>query len=867
MTWDSSGANPLAPVDGAGTWNTAVVNWSDGLADVLWPNTNADIAIFGANNGAAGTIAVGTVTANGITFNAAGSGSYALSGGTITFGGTTPTITANVDASIGSQLSGGAGLTKEGTGILTLSSATNNYTGGTTVNAGTLRITATAALQGATTVNPSGTLLLNAGNVTYANTFGGSGTVNVTTGNGDVTLSGAMSGFSGTLDLNQSVGSASKTRFTTTQANLISSGATIKVRAGTTLYLNQGLNYGAAVQLYGAGNSENLGALRLEAAANQTGSVTLFGNSFIGANASAATISGAIGQSGGSYGFTKLGNNTLTLSNAANSYTGGTTVTSGTLSLGNATALAGTGNLTMSGGSFSNAVAASLSNNITLNNASTFTSTGGTLALNGNITGSPNGNWNLTATNKITLGGSNSITNSGNFAGLIVTGAGGVDVTGSTTINGAAANQESGYLSLAGNSAITVKSTGSLAINGTSNAGKPNSIIGQNAAGTSTLLLDGGTLTIGGNTGFALGNNVTTATGVLTVSSGTATINRGSTTATDIRSFVALGRDLANGTINLNGGILATDRNFVRDGSGGANGGTANFVFGGGTLKALANQADWLNSSLINTNQQALSSVTTTSAASTIDANGFAVGINSAISGAGGFTVIDSSGSGYGVVTFGGVNTYNGATAVNSGKLELGVNGSINNTSGVSLGNGGTFDVSAKAGGYTVNKLTGSGDVIGSLTVSTQLAIGNSPGTTSFDDLALGTGATYTYELTGGGTAADLGNVSGTLTLVSGTILDLVQLGTYTMGNKFTLFGYATGSLAGTFSDTGNVELNDGDTFSDAGGLWQIDYDDTTAGLNGGIGTRFVTVTAVPEPGAALLGGLGMLAFLHRRRR
>ncbi|MEO7101274.1 MAG: PEP-CTERM sorting domain-containing protein, partial [Luteolibacter sp.] len=288
------------------------------------------------------------------------------------------------------------------------------------------------------------------------------------------------------------------------------------------------------------------------------------------------------------------------------------------------------------------------------------------------------------------------------------------------------------------------------------------------------------------------------------------------------------------------------------------------------TTASSAGQNQGATGGTVNTGALALSSVTTT-AVSTIDSNSFSVAINNAVSGAGGFTVIDSSGTGTGVVTFGGVNTYSGATAVNSGKLALAAGGSIANTSGVSLGNGGTFDVAAKGGaGYTVNNLTGSGTVVGSLSVSTQLAIGNSPGTTAFDNLTLGAASTYLFDVTGGVApgvdSADLGNVSGSLTLVSGTVLDLVQLGTYTQNNKFTLFGYTSGSLLGTFKDTTNATLADGATFTDGGGIWTIDYDDTTAGANGGIGTRFVTVTAIPEPASVLLGGFGLLALLRRRR-
>jgi hypothetical protein len=171
-------------------------------------------------------------------------------------------------------------------------------------------------------------------------------------------------------------------------------------------------------------------------------------------------------------------------------------------------------------------------------------------------------------------------------------------------------------------------------------------------------------------------------------------------------------------------------------------------------------------------------------------------------------------------------------------------------------------------GGYTVNNLTGSGSIVGAITVSTTLAIGNSPGEISFGgDLALGTStpADFNYEFTGGGVAADIGIVSGNLSLDSKVFLNLFQLGSYNLGDTFTLFAY-DGSLSGTF-----IGLAEGETTTDnLGGIWRINYGESTAGDNyfgSPVSGGFVNITAVPEPNvAALLGALGTLILLRRRR-
>ena len=86
------------------------------------------------------------------------------------------------------------------------------------------------------------------------------------------------------------------------------------------------------------GNSEGLGALRLDAGIlDSTSSVVLKTDSSIGGSGT-ATINAPISEDGGSFGFTKQGSGTLFLG-GTNSYSGLTAVSSGVLVLQNASAL------------------------------------------------------------------------------------------------------------------------------------------------------------------------------------------------------------------------------------------------------------------------------------------------------------------------------------------------------------------------------------------------------------------------------------------------------------------------------------------------------------------------------------------------
>ncbi len=458
---------------------------------------------------------------------------------------------------------------------------------------------------------------------------------------------------------------------------------------------------------------------------------------------------------------------------------------------------------------------------------------------------------------------------SGSTGGVTKSGAGTMvissanDYTGATYVN-------QGVMRLANNTASGTVAGGINVQNGAELELSNNITVGAEA------------LTITGNgisNGGALCNftGINTYQGAITIGSGGARINaesgtltvRSITTASGANVTFSGAGDIAHSTTAISGagavvkegaGTLTLNLTNTYTGGTTLNGGTVAFV--NGALSTSGNVAFTGNSTLqwSGVNVQDLSSrlVMSNGVTSTLDTGAnnvsFASGIGSSSTGA-----ITKSGSGK--LTLNGTNTYAGLTTITgAGTLALGAAGSIDNSSGVALGTAGTFDVSAKSG-YIVANLTGSGTVIGSLTVSTGLAIGNSPGLVTYNgDLTLGVASNSIFEVTGGAITGDLGDVSGLLTIATGATLDLVQLGTYTANDKFTLFAYNT--LSGTFAG-----LADDTNFTDnLGGIWKINYNDDTAGLNGGVGSLYVTVTAIPEPGAAFIGSLGMLALLRRRR-
>ncbi|EBY7437898.1 autotransporter outer membrane beta-barrel domain-containing protein [Salmonella enterica subsp. enterica serovar Ealing] len=318
---DAHGTFNLADADDSFTVNTVLenVDANSGWNGQSLTKTGAGTLILNAENTYTGgtTISDGTLVANNVE---------ALGTGNVT---DNATLELNTGGDFDNAISGSGQVVKSGDETLTLSGA-NSYTGGTTISGGTLVATNVEAL-GSGDVTDNATLELNTGG-TFDNVISGSGQV-VKSGDDALTLSGNNSYTGGTL--------ISGGTLVASNVDALGSG---DVTDNATLEMNTGGDFDNAIS--GSGQVVKSGdeTLTLSGANSYTGGTTISGGTLVANNVEAlgtgdvtnnATLELNTGGDfdnaiSGSGQVVKSGDKTLTLS-GANSYSGATTISGGTL--------------------------------------------------------------------------------------------------------------------------------------------------------------------------------------------------------------------------------------------------------------------------------------------------------------------------------------------------------------------------------------------------------------------------------------------------------------------------------------------------------------------------------------------------------
>jgi autotransporter-associated beta strand protein len=305
-----------------------------------------------------GTILGGIVKSGSGTLTLTGDRTEATAiwGGTLQIGngGTNGSLSVGVDISSGATLAfnrsddvtyapanlltGAGGIAQNGTGVLTLGGALA-YSGPTTVNAGTLRVTT------ATSGLPSATSVAVASGATFDVAMSGSSQgISGLSGAGRVTLSGgtlqvgyqdASSTFAGVISGSGNFEKVGNGTLQLSGANTLTGATrvyagTLRLLATNSLSANSDVRVESTLDLNG--RNQTIGALD----GSSTGRVTLGGATLtVGANNHNGGFSGVISGAGS---LTKTGAGGLTLF-GANTYSGATNIDAGTLIVGGVNAL------------------------------------------------------------------------------------------------------------------------------------------------------------------------------------------------------------------------------------------------------------------------------------------------------------------------------------------------------------------------------------------------------------------------------------------------------------------------------------------------------------------------------------------------
>jgi len=856
---------------GAGIWDTTTSNWLSSAGSVAWPSAGTDND--GVFSGTAATVTLsGGIEANDLLFATSG---YTVQGaGTLTFNGTSPTVTvtagtATIGDATATVLAGSSGLTKSGTGTLLLSPGeAGTLTGGVAVNGGVLAVSL-GNLATPTNLLPASNSLTLAGGtfrliekpgVLASQTFAG-----LSVGQGLAVTS--ITRTTGTVQLDLGVVSQQAAGGIISFQNANTTTAPVRVSNGTNAYIGA----------WAIAGDPRTGASRW-AYANASGVVTTITGSASGANWAnvtspllvyTATTSPTLAANATAFAVqnNETANRTVTLGNFTfttnglskiqaftDTYTSGTGTGSIVVGAGNELVIAGQGGIT---------IAAPIVNGVSGSSAVTYAG-GGLLRFDTKASTYTGPTTMTSGTVRIGTGGS-------------INGSSALRIYGGRFIQANTATAVTPAVTLASG---TVDGTGTIASLTVSDLASATVTNGEG----STTALTVGSLTFNGdgtinvNTAGAAGITVT-GTLVTTPANGTVTINVPTApvwTTGSTYNLVGYGAwagsisDFTKGTIpNLGARQVATL------GTTGATNGFVTLAIAGDSLVWTGSTSNlWTTSTTaIDWRLQAAGTPTsfiasddvvfddTATGSTTVDISSASVSpttttfsnstLGYVITSGGGFGIASGSvtKNGSGLVRLDTANTYTGATTINGGTLAVNSGAAIANTGLVTLADaaGATLEVLVSE---TIGALSGGGSTGGSVAIPSGQTLAVSSGTQSYAGAVTGAGA-----LVNAGAAQTITGVvssSGGVVATSGR-LSLGGANTYT-GETLVSAGAAVLATAdGALGDTG---VGNGTVLSGAGGA--------VGGVLGFSGVNYTTAERVSGVGVGNTAAVSGLTAVQR---
>ncbi len=813
---------------GAASFGTATSGTASGTLQI---NSGSTLTVPSLNKGgSAGASVVFNANFNGGTLKANGNSATFFSGannakvqvGGVVFddGGNTITMSQNLIEDSGST---GGGLTKQGTGSLTLSGA-NSYTGPTVINTGRLQFAKETSLYNNATAKWTAANLTVANGATAVFNVGGSGEFTSSDIDSLAALGTGSTGFKSgsTLGFDTSNGSFSYGTAITNPNSGANTRGLLKLGANT-LTLSGPNSFGGALTLSGGAlqlqNSTSLPAVAVTMASGTTLQLRADGNTTFSPSGCNFSGSGTVTYNFDVNNITSGSGNTLILANVGQLGPGSTTDTF------NLTG--GNGYILQMGGGSSGSGVMGVYNNTTINSSTA----GVTLSIPGGISINFNSSYSLTLggagnlglgplVNSQTSGGQKNLTPTFGGSGTIAlkgannfgAAAGTVSSTGTLALNNNAAL--TGLSTLAINSAVTLDNTsgGTITISGTPAQTWSSDFTFGSANTTGALNLGTGTVTLGAARQVTVANSSygLTVGGAIGGAYGLTKAGPGNLTLSGVSTF--------SGATTISGGTL-TIGGSGQLGSGSYAGNIAN----SGTLVYNSSAAQTLSGQISGTGaltQQGAGTLTlapssgNNSYGGLTTVNGGKLVLQSSQTGTGNFTVADGADL---------TVTVSGTSQLQPAALTLGTTtgatlefNSLNSTTAAPLNPGtltssGTLNIKVNSGTFTAGSTY---PLISWTTAGSTLA------TTNLNSmLAIGIAAHLTTTVSGGTT---------TLNLVVDSVSDI-----------WTGVGSGNWDVSATGNWTGHATIYaDGDS---------VLFDDTATG------TSNVAVNQVVQPGGLVV--------------